>query len=287
MPRLATIAIVFALFGAIPIHAQDDQVSLGDVARAVRQSRPAEDQVPVIDNDNLNLVMDRGEAERLNGKPVFSIDPSGKTFRMISPDGICSLSFDAKASALLLSPYAASELPADALAKLESAAAIHDGVLEITVLNGSGWELKEIAIGLTLLNPPAGLLQPTRFMPDSDLQVEAKPPELTTLYHLRATSMAGSTTVFRTVLSDDLAQASDWHWALLSARGVAPTPVLPATLAAVPAIQSPALAGSATGGQASAINTNALPSPGGTASAPASRQDQAIQLPTSTLPPQP
>src|SRR5690349_10197894 len=90
---------------------QDADLPLGDVARTYRKA--AGPERPVIDNENLPVVMDKAEAERLNGKPVFSIDPTGKTFRMSSPDGSCSLSFDAKVAALITAPHPSSSLPLD------------------------------------------------------------------------------------------------------------------------------------------------------------------------------
>ena len=112
MSRSCTIALAVCLLSAaVPLCAQDEDVSLGDLARSVRKTKPAESQPEVIDNDNIAIMMDKAEAERLDGKPVFSIDPSGQTFRMTSPDGTCSLSFDAKAAALITSPYVASDVP--------------------------------------------------------------------------------------------------------------------------------------------------------------------------------
>jgi hypothetical protein len=231
--------------------AQDDDVSLGDLARSVRKTKPAESQPEVIDNDNIAVMMDKAEAERLDGKPVFSIDPSGQTFRMTSPDGTCSLSFDAKAAALITSPYLASDVPQYELAKLEGGAAIHDGVLEVTLHNGTDWELKEIVVGVTLLNTSATQLQPARLVTATDIQSDAKPPDFTTIYHMKTAAPADSTKIFRAVVSDDLIQAKDWHWALVSARGVPPaapiaapseisgTPVQPSVIAVQPTASPP------------------------------------------------
>ena len=105
MPRAYFIAVLIALVAfSISLRAQDDDVSLGDLARSTRRARSV-DSRPVIDNENLGIMMDKAESERLNGKPVFSIDPSGKSFRMTSPDGTCSLSFDANATALISTPF--------------------------------------------------------------------------------------------------------------------------------------------------------------------------------------
>src|SRR5215467_12110463 len=163
MSRLVAIVLAICLLlAALPLPAQDQDVSLGQLAREARKMKPTESEPQLIDNDNLAVMMDKAEAERLNGKPVFSIDPLGKTFRMTSPDGTCSLSFDAKMTPLISTPHIASDLPQYELAKLEAGAAIHDGVLEVTVHNATTWELKEIVVGLTLLNQSGGNLGPAR-----------------------------------------------------------------------------------------------------------------------------
>lgn len=206
------------------LRAQDDEVPLGDIARAARKSRPAENSdssdQKVIDNDNFSVMMDQAEAERLNGKPVFSIDPSGTAFTMTSPDGTCSLSFDAKATALISTPYIASDLPQDDLLKLEGPATIHDDVLEVSLHNGTGWELKEIVVGVTELRdqPVVSLLPASLITADQS----EKLPDSTLLYHLKATAGPNSTTVFRANLMGDFSDVKDWHWSLVSARGVPP-----------------------------------------------------------------
>jgi hypothetical protein len=220
------------------VRAQDDDVPLGDVARATRKAKPAEEET-VIDNDNLHVMMDKAESARLDGKPVFSIDPSGKSFRMTSLDGTCSLSFDARATALISTPFVSSELPQDDLLKLEGPAAIHDDVLEVSLHNGSGWEVKEIVVGITVLQS-APELKPTKLL-TADSAAPQKSADLTMLYHLKATALPDSLTVFRGNLGGDLDSAKDWHWALVSARGI--PPAAPGSVAqptdSMPAFSSP------------------------------------------------
>jgi hypothetical protein len=238
MRILVAMLAVLLLLAAMPSFAQDGEVSLGDVARATRKQKPAEDERPVIDNDNLTTMMDKAESERIDGKPVFSIDPSGKTFRMTSPDGTCSLSFDARAAALISTPYMSSDLPAYELARLEGTAAIHDGFLEITLHNGTEWELKEIAVGVTVLNPRGAELEPAGLLSTVAAQVESRSPDATEIFHLKATSGAGATTVYRVVVGEELGQTRDWHWALVAARGLPPTPAVPAATASIPTLAS-------------------------------------------------
>lgn len=220
MSRTLPIAVALLLFSlGTSVYAQDDDISLGDLARAARSAKTSSDQ-NVIDNDNLKIAMDQAESARLNGKPVFSIDPSGTSFRMTSPDGTCSLSFDAKATALISTPYVASELPQDELLKLEGPAEIHDGILEVSLHNGSQWELKEIVVGITVpQNSPSPSLKPALL---GDANTSPKLPDLTMLYHLKATAPADTLTTFRGNLGGDLDSTKDWRWSLVSARGVPP-----------------------------------------------------------------
>jgi len=250
---------IFLLLAALPLPAQDEEVSLGDLAREARKMKPTESEPQVIDNDNLTVMMDKAEAERLNGKPVFSIDPSGKTFRMTSPDGTCSLSFDAKMTSLISTPYIASDLPPFELTKLEAGATIHDGVLEVTVHNGSAWELKEIVVGLTLLNQSGAELGAARLIAAAEIQTEARRPDVTTIYHLKATAPADSKVVFKGLVIEDLDQVKDWHWALVAARGV--PPAAPTAVSVQPNATSLGTGIPATGPAQQGLATNQTPNP--------------------------
>ena len=234
MSRTVYIAgVVILLLCPALLRAQEDETPLGDIARAARKSKTPERQnvepQKVIDNDNFAVMMSKAEAERLNGKPIFSIDPSGKTFTMTSPDGTCSLSFDAKATALISPPYIASELPQDELLKLEGPAAIHDDVLEVSLHNSTGWELKEIVVGITeLRTQPGAELHSAKLIPAADQTPAEKLPDSTLLYHLKATGAPDSITLFRGHLLGDFSDVKDWHWALVSARGIPPAAPSPA-----------------------------------------------------------
>ena len=119
-------------------------------------------------------------------------------------------------------------------------------MLEVTLHNGTDWELKEIVVGVTLLNQSAAALQPARLVTATDIQSDAKAPDLTTIYHMKTAAPPDSTKIFRAVVSDDLSQAKDWHWALVAARGVPPAAPLsapgiaaPVQATATPVLQSP------------------------------------------------
>lgn len=223
-----------------PALAQDEAPSLGEVARRARESKVSDGtgtgSQKVIDNDNFSAVLDQAEAARMTGKPVFSIDPSGNAFRMTSPDGTCSLSFDAKATSLISSSFVSSDLPQDDLVKLESHALIHDDILEVSVHNGSPWELRELVIGVTVLQK--GLKD---FTEAADTQMATDPswtgksPDSTAIMHLRGSVAAGASGTFTAVLGGDMNLSinpnTDWRWAVVSARGIPPASSTPQSLA--------------------------------------------------------
>jgi hypothetical protein len=227
MPRFFLIAIsLFLVCAPASVSAQDDDIPLGDLARELRHSKPP-DQSEVIDNDNFTLMMDKAESERLDGQPIFSISPSGRTFTAVSPDGTCSLSFVARSASPIPAAYIATDLPQDELLKLEGPASIDDGSLQVSVHNGTQWDLKEIVVGVTVLQAQHGPEYHPAMMGPVPVASE-KLADLTVLYHLKGSSAPDSTAVFRGPLGGSFSEARDWHWAIVGARGI--PPAAPATI---------------------------------------------------------
>ena len=155
--RLPLLLIAGMILMALPPRAcaQDDgsDTPLGDVARNFRK-KPSTSEV-VIDNDNFSKVVEDAESRRTSGSTmVFSLDPGGKQFHVSSPDVSCSLSFSGKTSSLLSDPAMLDELPRNELAKLDGPATIDGDSLQVSVHNGTSWELREVVIGLTILRQP-------------------------------------------------------------------------------------------------------------------------------------
>ncbi len=223
MPRFFLITLAtFLVFAPawMRASAQEDDIPLGDLARELRHSKPP-DSTEVIDNDNFTLMMDKAESERLDGQAVFAVSPSGRTFTAISPDGICSLSFVASAANRNPSGFIASDLPQDELLKLAGPASIEDGSLQVSVHNGTAWEVKEIVVGVTVLQNQSNLEYRPAMMGPVPVNPE-KLPDLTMLYHLKGNSLPDSTTVFRGPLGGTFRDSKDWHWAIVGARGIPP-----------------------------------------------------------------
>jgi hypothetical protein len=237
---LGLVLALLALSAPAGLFAQaDDLVSLGDFARSLRKAKEPAAPV-VIDNDNLSQIMDEVESHRLNGKPQLSLDSAENKFRMSSPDGTCSLSFNANATSLLTVPYVAEELPQSELAKLDGPAKIDGDRLQVTIFNGTDWNLKEITVGLTIVRrvEKADVYRAARLLPaiaqDAPPQQSPAPAEkasdLTLLFHLKGTAAPLATTIFRETLGATLAPDQEWHWAIMNAKGIPPSPLaLPAS----------------------------------------------------------
>jgi hypothetical protein len=223
MPRFCLITFAMFLCCApawMKVSAQEDDIPLGDLARELRHSKPP-DQADIIDNDNFSLMMDKAESERLDGQPVFAISRSGRTFTAVSPDGTCSLSFVASIANRTPAAYIASDLPQDELLKLEGPASIEDGSLQVSVHNGTPWEVNEIVVGVTVLQNQSGAEYRPAIMGPLPVNPE-KLPDLTKLYHLKGSSAPDTTTVFRGPLGGSFSGSKDWHWAIVGARGIPP-----------------------------------------------------------------
>jgi hypothetical protein len=215
------------------VCAQDDsETPLGDVARSLRKRTASSETV--IDNDNFSKVVDDAESRRAAGSsPVFSLDPGGKTFHVSSPDVTCSLSYSAKTTSLLSDPLMLDELPRTELAKLDGPATIDGDSLQVSMHNGTLWELREVVIGLTIVkrNEPdrASYFGQARIVPavadGSPAQVQdsfQKQPDVTLLLRMKGSAAPSTTAIFRTPLNFALFPDQEWHWAIVKAKGIAP-----------------------------------------------------------------
>jgi hypothetical protein len=236
--------VVGLLAWPVEARAQDDSPPLGDVARNLRKSKaqqPPAQQVPdapytvatparpVIDNDNLaQAIEDAKKAKPVETKTVLSIDPTGNTLRVSSPDAMCSLSFNARASSLLVKPVLVETLPLDQLVKLDGPGSIEEDKLQLDLFNGTDWDLREVTIGLTLERRPgynAEVAARARVLPAS--KIGAAPTlerrsDVTLLYHLKTETKAFSTAAIREKIGITPAPDEDWRWSIVEARGIRP-----------------------------------------------------------------
>jgi hypothetical protein len=232
LPLLACCLLVIPLAAS----AQDDaQPSLGDFARNLRKSKAQEPPQQlaspartVIDNDNLAQVMEDARKAKpvKEDKTVFSIDSSGKVLKVSSPDVTCSLSFNARASSLLIKPVLLEDLPLADLLKLDGPGYIQDENLQLQVFNGTDWDLREITIGLTLERKPgenAEMAARARVIPAAQNGAPGaieRHSDVTLLYHLKATAKPFSTTLFRENVGITPGPDEDWRWSIVEAKGI-------------------------------------------------------------------
>src|ERR1700716_4079912 len=195
--------------------AQEDagETPLGDVARSFRK-KPSASQT-VIDNDNFSKLMEEAESHRLSiSSLLYSVNPGEKSFQVSTPDVTCSLSFSANASSLLSSPYVLKDLPPAELIKLDGPATIDGDSLQLSLYNGSAWNVHELTIGLTIVKrkdyAEAFYDGSARLVPAVgriDQAVEApveKRSDLTVLYKIKGEAAPFTTTVFRASLDTAL-----------------------------------------------------------------------------------
>jgi len=257
---IVPLTLLVALFASSAARAQDDAAapttqdqatSLGDLARNLRNSKSRQEAqsqpaptAPVIDNDNLNQMME--DAQKLRpvsrDKTVFSIDPATDTVKVSSPDVTCSLSFNARASSLLIKPIVVEDLPIDDLVKLDGPGFIQDDNLQLEVFNGTDWELREITIGLTLERKPgadAELAANARVIPAAQTDLLSgieRHSDVTILYHMKAQAKPFSTTTFSEDIGTTPGPDEDWRWSIIEAKGIRPSQPQPATDQVSPAI---------------------------------------------------
>jgi hypothetical protein len=223
-------------------HAQEDtsDAPLGDVARRFRQKPVPNEGVINVDNDNFSKVVDDAETRRAAGaSPLFSLVPADKSFHLSSPDVTCSLSFSATSKTSSLSdPFLLDELPRAELARLDGPATIDGDSLQVSIHNGTSWEVREVVIGLTIVKqsatieassafsqarivPAAGFpaaMSGSQSVPDS----YQKRPDVTMLLHAKGSAAPSTTATFRTSLNFALFPDQEWHWAIVRAKGIPP-----------------------------------------------------------------
>lgn len=210
----------------------DSDTPLGDIARKLRKKVAAAEAV--IDNDNLSKAMDNAETRRAAGSsPVFALDPGKTNFRVSSPDVSCNLTFNGKSASPDADPLLLDDLPRSELAKLDGPGTIDGDSLQISMHNGTSWEVREVVIGLTIVRRSepgdrASYYGQARIVPavavgSSQAQDSSqKRPDVTVLLRGKGSAAPSSTATFRTPLNFVLFPEQEWHWAIVRAKGIPP-----------------------------------------------------------------
>jgi len=253
---------------AVPTWPQSGgDTPLGDVARNIRKAKVTTKPAEVhIDNDNFSKVMENSESRRMMSLPPqlsLGFGPMSAGTPLNSPDVNCSLSFSAHGIHLAdsLGPPPAKEpvkdaakdpakdpvqdkekmkdknakddgggnsIPAGELAKLEGPATIVGDSLQLSVFNGTSWQIEEITVGLTVLRHPsktvAAALDTGRVVPVSSIQIVSKRSDTTIVYHFKGSAAPNSRATFTQPLGITLGADQEWHWGILEAKGTLAKP---------------------------------------------------------------
>ena len=229
MERVSAILLVAAALGfgsAFPACAQsqDQGASLGEIARTLRAKKKAE--LPVITNENFSHLPQLIRQTEQQALAAGLVPPP--VARHSEPEITCSLAFSAQSpSAPAASASIPQDLPSGVLAKLDGPAVISGDTLQVSIYNGSNWDVQEITVGITVVkrdNQVAALAVPAQLVPASDAGPAPmlKKPDETFLYHLKGSASPSSTTAFKQALGLNLGPNDEWHWAILQARGLPP-----------------------------------------------------------------
>lgn len=228
--------ILIASSSYVLAQEEPGEAPLGDVARSFRKrAAPSE---AVVDNDNLSKVVDDAESRRGAGSsPVFSLDPGGKNIHVSSPDVTCSLSFSGQRTSSVTDSLLLDDLPRSELAKIDGPATVDGDSLQVSIHNGTAWELREVVIGLTIVKRPefgqtnsshgqARIVPAASGGQDSASQSQQdsfqKQPDMTLLLRAKGSAAPAATALFRTSLNFALFPDQDWHWAIVKAKGIPP-----------------------------------------------------------------
>ena len=218
------------LLAATALAAHSWPQSLGDLAREVRKSHPAQ-PVKVYTNEDIpqwsNEVVWRSAATappQSAPVAVASADPpSASPIRMRSEDVECSFSF--RAQSMLprgkVDSATLSQLPASEVAKLDGTASIWGDTLDVSIHNDTGWSLREVTVRL-LLGARAG--EPTAAHSRAAEHGSAiDPPAGDTgrLLDLRLSAEPHTATISSEPLAQNLA-GQDWSWEIVQAKGIPP-----------------------------------------------------------------
>lgn len=229
-PVIAMLLVAMVLGGGsvLPAGAQSEEQgpSLGDIARALRAKKKPE--LPVITNDNFSKLPQLIRQTEQQALAAGLVPPPAA--RRPEPEITCSLAFSAQApSAPAANASIPQDLPAGVLAKLDGPAVISGDTLQVSIYNGSNWDVQEITVGITVVkreNQVAALAAPAQLLPATDAGPAPmlKKPDETFLYHLKGSAPPLSTAAFKQALGLNLGPNDEWHWAILQARGLPPVP---------------------------------------------------------------
>ncbi len=249
--KICRLQFIVLLLAASASAQTEGEAPLGDVARNIRKAKVTTKAADVrVDNDNFSKIMENSEARRMMSAPPtlsFGLGPVMAGTPSAAPDVSCSLSFSARGIRLTDAlgpapvplktkedkPDAAAKdqhpvddkLPASELAKLEGPATIIGESLQLSVYNGTGWQIEEITVGLTILRHPSAvssvLSTGARVVPASSVQIVAKRSDTLVVYHFKGTAAPNSRAIFTLPLGITLGPEQEWHWAIIEAKGTA------------------------------------------------------------------
>lgn len=204
--------------------------SLGDLAREVRKSHPAQ-PATVYTNEDIpqwsnEVVWKSAATIAPQAAPMVQADgdlPTASPIKMRSEDVECSFSF--RAQSMLprgkTEPAAVSPLPASEVAKLEGTASIWGDTLDVSIHNDTGWALREVTVrllpGIRAADSKLAHSHAAEHSGAADLVAE----DAGRLLDLRLSAEPHTATISSEPLAQSLS-GQEWSWEIVQAKGIPP-----------------------------------------------------------------
>ena len=204
--------------------------SLGDLAREVRKSHPAQ-PVKVYTNEDIpqwsnEVVWKSATTTAPQSTPVVqtgSDPPAVSPIKMRSEDVECSFSF--RAQSILprskAEPAAVSPLPASEVAKLDGTASIWGDTLDVSIHNDTGWALREVTVRLLPGIRAGDSKLAHSHAAEHGSAADPASGDTGRLLDLRLSAEPHSATISSEPLAQSLS-GQEWSWEIVQAKGIPP-----------------------------------------------------------------
>ena len=203
--------------------------SLGDLAREVRNSHPAQ-ALKVYTNEDIPQVSNEvvwksaaSAAQTTPSMPGIAEQSPTSAIKLRSEDVECSFSF--RAQSMLprgkMESATVSPLPPSEVAKLDGTASIWGDTLDVSIHNDTGWSLREVTVRLLLGAHGDEQNSIHSHAAEHGSVADFAAADAGRLLDLRLSAEPHTATVSSEPLAQNLA-GQEWSWEIVQAKGIPP-----------------------------------------------------------------
>jgi hypothetical protein len=233
--KISALWVVLVMATSALAQSANDTPSLGDLAREYRREHKPENSEIIITNENFSDLVEGDihlKSQRKAATATAQADQAGHESLTSDPNVTCSFSFSADGAAPPdAGPLVEQNMPDGEVSRLDGPAAIVGDSLNVSVYNPTGWDIREITVGVTIVRhaPNAAQFGGAKLLPAvvGETETSEKRPDVTLLYKLKGSAAPFSSSMFKESLGITLDPDQEWHWAIIQARGIPPGSPLP------------------------------------------------------------